>query len=176
MDSIAVHYPKEKIDVLFCTEVDSTEVKGNFTIPYYDSLYPLTVEDDAKPKIRIMALAKRDTKMTFTLREDLMSRGFPSMWVEARTSDGGAKLLVGGLYREWDSSGDKTIEGQFQRMRIFTEQLQNANDDCERVVVVGDINLCQLSWNNENYRYLFILFRSRPKIVRYIYHVMLSFN
>ena len=90
---------KEKVGVLFCTEVDADDVLNNFSIPQHDTFYPMTNKEEAAPKIRILAVAKRGTDVTLSFREDLMTCDYPSLWVEARSKEG-TKFIIGGLYRE----------------------------------------------------------------------------
>ena len=49
---------KEKIDVLFCTEVNAMNVVNNFNINDYETHYPLTNKSEKEQKIRILAVSK----------------------------------------------------------------------------------------------------------------------
>ena len=143
----------EKISLMFLTETDSEFIiRDNFNIQNYTTFYPKKEEEDEIDNVRIVCLARNDTDVKFKLRPDLMSSQFSSIWVECRTSSS-KKYLMGGCYREWTKNGDDSIEGQKARLHILLDQIGEASRECERVLIVGDMNLCSEKWNEKNYRY-----------------------
>ena len=45
-------------------------------------------------------MTKENNLITITVREELMSTEFPSIWLEIKTTHR-VPLVVGGIYREW---------------------------------------------------------------------------
>ena len=88
----------EKIDIIFVTEIDLTDIRGNFNIPNYTTFYPLEDTTKNDEKIRVICLARNNSTISYILRNDLMTPDESSIWVEARSKEG-AKFLVGGFYR-----------------------------------------------------------------------------
>ena len=112
-------------------------------IAWYDTYYQLSNDDN--PSSRIIGLSRTNTTTKFKLRPDLMSVNTSTIWIEARMN-AQTKFLICEFYQEWTHRGDGSIE----RAEDFAEQIQRAHDECARVVIVGDANLCNESWNDKN--------------------------
>ena len=140
----------EDISVMFFTETDSRSIRDNFKIQNYDTFYP--PKADAKDKIRIVCIARKDPAIQFKMRSDLMSSRFASIWIECKTAIN-KKILIGGCYREWTYGGDDSINGQKERLNIFIEQINKACDENDKVLILGDMNLCTKKWDDNNFRY-----------------------
>jgi len=140
---------KEVVDVMFLTEVDSRTIHGNFNIENYDTHYQ-KIENGKKT--RIVCLTKAGSDITFVARPELMSKLFPSIWIEARMANK-KKYMICGFYREWAPDKIGTIEAQAERINILTEQISRAANMSEKVIIIGDANLCMDQWDDDKYRY-----------------------
>ena len=54
-----------------------------------------------------------------TIKTNLMSSDFPSIWLEHRDARS-HPTLIAGFYREWTRNGLNSVESQIERMEIFT--------------------------------------------------------
>ena len=81
--------------------------------------------------------------------EALMSTEFPSIWVEYRNLKE-AKYLIGGFYRVWSKDGLNSEADQLKRLQIFTHQINLATEKCERLIILGDANVCSIKWADPN--------------------------
>ena len=90
--------------------------------------------------------------MVGTVRDDLMSDKFSSIWLELGLP-GKKKFLVCQLYREWQYMGQvdndsRTIPQQMARWLMFLDQWERALGSGKEVIVMGDTNLDHLKFNN----------------------------
>ena len=45
------------------------------------------------------------------------------------------------------------MKGQIDRMKIFSKQIEKANEkECD-MIILGDVNLCTTKWKNEDFTY-----------------------
>ena len=86
-----------------------------------------------------------------TIRHDLMSEAIATLWLQVTRSDG-RRVLMCGVYREWDHEGRNSMSDQSERLDVLTTQLDKGTLDSKSVVVLGDINLCSNQWNEPSYR------------------------
>ena len=80
-----------------------------------------------------------------------MSDKIPTIWIEIPKLDGG-KILMCGHYREWDHSGEKSIDDQLQRIRVLIDQVERAIEETRHVLIIGDMNMCSKKWDDGDYR------------------------
>ena len=75
---------KEKIDILFLTETDTSKIESenDYVMNGYKTILPL--RDDRSDKIIIMLLIKESIASEFKISVDLMSPNFPSIWLEKK--------------------------------------------------------------------------------------------
>ena len=111
-----------------------------------------------------MIVLVRDYLMNIvTVRKDLMSEDFPSIWLNL-TSHTGSKLLCGLFYHLWqDTASSTSLNDQTSRLEIFLEQLERAANQCKHVVVLGDANIDVNRYDDPTYQLRLIadLYRSR---------------
>ena len=136
----------KNISVMFFTETDSESIRGNFNIKDYDTFYP------ANDNVRVVGIARKEPGVQFKMRDDLMSSRFASIWIECITTTS-KKFLICGCYREWTVDGDDSINGQKERLNIFIDQINRACEENEKVLILGDMNLCLKKWNEKEFRY-----------------------
>ena len=142
---------KERIDVVFLTECDIRHIgeKNPYNIEGYKTFYPLIENDESK--IRIIGLVQEDLAQYMMIRHDLMSEAIATLWLQVTRSDG-RRVLMCGVYREWDHEGRNSMSDQSERLDVLTMQLDKGTLDSKSVVVLGDINLCSNQWNEPSYR------------------------
>ena len=85
-----------------------------------------------------------------SIRTDLMSNKFVSIWLEVKTSHI-QTTLVSGFYREWTFEGDNSQECQVKRMLNFVSQIEKAASCNNRILITGDANLCSEKWKSDKY-------------------------
>jgi hypothetical protein len=123
----------ECLDIISISEADlyyQTEpprIDGFKSIP--------TKRSSPHQKVRLLTLVKNSVANDITVRLDLMSEDFPSVWIEVQG------LLVGSIYREWGKLQDSKLE-------ILLGQIQAASSSKKDVIVMGDFNIDQLKWDN----------------------------
>ena len=87
----------ENLDVLFLTETDTQFSSAcSYNIKGFTTHVQLCEKDD--DIVRIIALTKDNCGVDFNLRNDLMSKAFPSIWIEVLDKFK-SKSLLGGFYR-----------------------------------------------------------------------------
>ena len=59
---------------------------------------------------------------------------------------------IGGFYREWSRDGCDSIPDQVKRIEVLTDQFDKASIISNRVIVLGDANLCSRKWNLEKFK------------------------
>ena len=119
---------------------------------------------------RILCFVKEDVEVKE--RTDLMSPHISSVWLEHKPSNG-KKILVCLTYREFnpctgDEEIDKTnVNEQLARFELFSQQVENAVQDCESIYIMGDMNVDINKWNDKDY-YL----KKSQKNIRHCYERM----
>ena len=116
----------------------------------YDLILSKTIENE-ELKISRIACYKHSS-MVGKVREDLMSSSFSSIWLELGLP-GKKKFLVCQLYREWQYMGQadrdsRSIPQQMVRWLMFLEQWERALASGKEVIVLGDVNLDHLKFDD----------------------------
>ena len=139
----------EELDVIVLTETDTKKINAqDYKISGYTT-HVQSVEGD-EDMVRVMALTKDNCGVDFELRTHLMSALFPSIWIEIKEKNG-SKTLLGGFYRQWSMEGKLTVPEQVNQMELFSQQIREAANSQEKIIITGDANLCADSWLRENY-------------------------
>ena len=75
----------EKLDVLFLNETDTLCLlkESDFAISGFVKILPL--RKNYKEKVRLICLVKEKLMNSITIRKDLMSTEFPSIWLELKS-------------------------------------------------------------------------------------------
>ena len=140
---------KENLDVLFLTETDTKRSNlANYSLQGYSTHFQMGDEDSSN--IRIVALVKDNSGIVFKLREDLMSKSFPSIWLEAEDKYR-SKSLFGGFYRQWSSNGKLAVPEQISQIELFVDQINEAANSSSKIIIMGDANLCSNKWGRDDY-------------------------
>ena len=136
------------IDILALQETDLKyyDDKSPFIIPGFVTFSNLVKSIDSKT--RLLIIAKENLKLS--LRNDLMSNNFCSIWLEVMAKK---RVIIGAFYREWnDGSNDKSIPHQQENLNVFLNQIESAaNVKTKAVVVLGDMNIDLNKVKNHNY-------------------------
>jgi hypothetical protein len=141
----------ENLDIISISETDlyyQTEpprIEGFKSIP--------TLRSSLKQKVRLMTLVKNSLADAITVRLDLMSEDFPSVWIEVQG------LLVGSVYREWGKLQNVKLE-------VLLDQIQAASSSNKNVIVMGDFNLDQLKWDNPEWPHFRLAERLRDVVAQ----------
>ena len=137
----------ENIDVIFITETDTKQIicEGDYRINGYKTVF----QERTNPNdwLRIVCLIKDSWVNKVTIREDLMTCDFPSIWLEIKEENCKPTVLAG-FYREWTQNGDNTEVAQVERIEKFCNQIDIANESECNMIIMGDANLCSHKWNN----------------------------
>ena len=67
-----------------------------------------------------------------------MTPEFPSIWLQSKNANG-KTTLIAGFYREWSQNGKDSEDDQ-----IFVKQIEAGSNITNRVLILGDANLCTL--------------------------------
>ena len=97
----------ENIDVIFLTETDTKCLckEEDYFIQGYKTILPNI--DTNCGLVRIIGLVKENLVPYIKIRTDLMSKEFPSIWIEYRADQNKKSLLMAGFYRVWTKDGEK---------------------------------------------------------------------
>ena len=136
-----------EVDIFFLTETDTKNAKS-FNLPGYTTMTQLCECESVI--VRIIALVKNNIGATIVERTDLMSKTFPSIWLEIQDKHK-SRTLVGGFYRQWSSDGKLTVPEQVSEMEEFCRQINSANSCSEKIIILGDANLCAEKWLEIDY-------------------------
>ena len=98
---------------------------------------------------RRIARKRKRTKCT-KVRQDIMSKDFPSILLEIERKNR-ANMIIGGFYREWTRHNNSSKESQMESMKVFTQQIIGATNSNKPTIMLGDANLCINKWENTNY-------------------------
>ena len=120
------------------------------TIDDYKVYFADTLKNPDLSVSRVSVFVHKDIQAK--LRPDLMSSKFSSVWLELGHQHQ-RKVLLCNLYREWqylNQSDDvsKSIPAQYERWSGFIDQWEMALNEGKEVLVVGDVNLDFLKFDN----------------------------
>ena len=143
---------QNKLNIVFLVETDTNAVNNetDFKIRGFKTVIQNKKED--KQQTRIICLIDESISNQITIRKDLTSPNFPSLWVELDNVQG-VNTICGGFYREWAPRGDDTIEAQVRSMEVFTSQIENAATENKNLIILGDANLCSEKWDSPTFKY-----------------------
>ena len=112
----------ENIDVLFLNETDSNQLQteSDFTITGVNTIFQK--REDNCEKVRLICLVKESLMTNFTVRQDLMSTDFPSIWLEVNETNK-QTVLLSGFYCEWNHKGNKSEASQVKCFEEFSNQI-----------------------------------------------------
>ena len=121
---------------------DLTKVK----IPKYDIIVSDTMKNSSLNYSRTVAYVHED--ISVNVRHDLMDQDVSSIWLSLGHKNQ-KKILVGGLYREWNllGGGNGSVDdpgspaAQLVRWNLLLEKWRAALEEDKEVVLLGDINL-----------------------------------
>ncbi len=96
---------------MFLVETDITMLNGkeDYKIEGYETILQKT--DQNMEKIRIIGLVEEEMRNITKVRTDLMTKEFPSIWLEITRSKQ-KNLLICGFYREWTRNGNNSENEQ----------------------------------------------------------------
>ena len=120
----------------------------DFIIPGYTTI--LQKRENLGEKVSMFCLVKEKLMESMTIRKDLMSTIFPSIWLELK-SEGKPSVIIGGFYWEWTHNGLKTLPLQITGIKEFSKQIERAAEEGEQCVVMGDANLCYQKWRDDDF-------------------------
>ncbi|QQP53929.1 Hypothetical protein FKW44_006580, partial [Caligus rogercresseyi] len=137
---------RQDIDAAVITETEMAPSVDTFKTKGYVSFGPLGVG-----KRRIVTLVKTDLAMRSNakLRPDLMSSDVQTVWIELTLPT--YSVLVGGVYREWNSSEPGSVLTERDRLDVILDQAKSATGTSKRVLILGDFNLDTLRHNDRSY-------------------------
>ena len=103
--------------------------------------------------IRMICLVREEEIISgnIKLRPDLIENAFPSIWLELKQNHK-QNILIGGFYREWSNEGLLSLDKQLEAIKLFTKQIETADNEHKKINVVGDANLCSSKWNEEGFK------------------------
>ena len=130
----------------FKTVHDSEDVQ----IADYELFFSKTLKNPDLGISRVVCY--KHSSLVGSLRHDLMSDNFSSIWMELGLPRK-RKFLVCQLYREWQYIGQpdnssRTIPVQLERWLLFLNQWERALDSGKEVIVMGDCNLDFFKFDN----------------------------
>ena len=140
----------EKVNIMFLVETDLTMLNGkeDYKIEGYETI--LQKRDQNTEKIRIIGLVEEEMRNITKVRNDLMTKEFPSIWLEITRSKQ-KNLLICGFYREWTRNGNNSENEQSVRLKILINQMERATNEKKTIIMLGDANLCADQWDEETY-------------------------
>ena len=140
---------KEQADILFLNETDTMLDKSEcYTVQGFKTVLQ-KVNNVEGQKTQIIALIK-EGRGEILVRENLMNEKFPSIWIEVIEKQKGS-VLICSFYREWNSNGNISEESQIERLEILISQIELANTNEQKLILIGDLNLCSLKWRKQDY-------------------------
>ena len=151
-------------DILVLTETDNTNLSA-YKIDNFKIFLPTTSNPNSK--VRVMILVKEWLAPHVQLREDLMTEDFSSIWISISPFITGKRYNLCAFYREWNSNGNVSNSAQSERIQIFLEQIGKATVRNDRVLIMGDLNLCSNKWDDKNYPHKSLADEWRSGIAKY---------
>ncbi len=98
---------------------------------------------------RLLVLVKDSLHNQVRVREELMSPAIPSVWLDIAADNHITTACF--TYREWSPGGDKSKEAAHSALNTLISQIETASGGGRRVLVMGDLNLCQEKWDSLSY-------------------------
>ena len=103
---------------MFLTETDVVLTKQDeYKLQGFNTIFHNRESEDEK--IRIVALIDESIMTQITVKEDLMSTNFPSIWLELKTEHA-VPVAICGIYRQWSHKGDSTEAMQIKQIIELT--------------------------------------------------------
>ena len=165
-------------DVMFIMEANvfSGDPEHLLQIDRYTMEYPKTWINPSLKYARIIMLIKSD--LLYEVMEQHMEQDILSMWIKINIR-GRRKLVIGGLYREFrlirqdnDDTSDN-IAAQEDRWRRITEQWEAATAGADSVII-GDINLDFVQWENPAGRNINMIEKTKTTIGSDSFHQVVT--
>ena len=121
---------------MFLVETDITMLNGkeDYKIEGYETILQKT--DQNMEKIRIIGLVEEEMRNITKVRTDLMTKEFPSIWLEITRSKQ-KNLLICGFYREWTRNGNSSENEQSIRLKILINQMEQATNEKKNCHTAG---------------------------------------
>ena len=60
--------------------------------------------------------------------------------------------IIESCYREWNRNGLDSISDQVKRINILCDQFDKATLLTNRIIILGDMNLCSRKWNQDKFK------------------------
>jgi len=116
-----------KVNIMFLVETDITMLNGkeDYKIEGYETILQKT--DQNMEKIRIIGLVVEEMRNITKVKTDLMTKEFPSIWLEITRSKH-KNLLIWGFYQEWTRNGINSENEQLVRLKILINQMEQATN------------------------------------------------
>ena len=135
--------------ILFLTETDMVINKQeDYRLQGFNTIFHK--RETENEKVRMIALINESIENQITVKENLMSKDFPSIWLELKTNQA-VPIAICGIYRQWSHNGDATEKMQVKQIEELAKQIDIACETYEKVVITGDVNLCSSKWEDTNY-------------------------
>ena len=124
---------------MFLTETDTKNLRKeeDYTVKGYCTYFPERHNNESK--IRIICLINEAMSNQVKIRRDLMSKDFPSIWVE-HTIPNKKPTLFMGFYRQWTHLNLSKEEAESNGIAILTEQIFKASTEIKNKVLMGDVS------------------------------------
>ncbi len=128
---------------MFLVETDITMLNGkeDYKIEGYETILQKT--DQNMEKIRIIGLVEEEMRNITKVRTDLMTKEFPSIWLEITRSKQ-KNLLICGFYREWTRNGNSSENEQSVRLKILINQMEQATNE-KKLSYCWEMQICVLT-------------------------------
>jgi hypothetical protein len=114
---------QNNLGILFLVETDTLAINTEVDYKLLGFKTIIQNKKDNSTPTRIISLVNEKLSNEVTIRMDLTSTEFPSLWIELENNCG-SNIICGGFYREWVPQGKKTIEAQVEAMCAFTYQIE----------------------------------------------------
>ena len=143
---------ENSLDIVFLAETDTTAVnnENDYLIAGFKTL--VQNKKETSSPTRIICLINERLKNSVSIRNDLTSTEFPSLWLEIENA-ASKNIICGGFYREWAPGGLRTTPAQIEAILCFTNQIERATHENKTVIIVGDANLCSDKWNSPTFQH-----------------------
>ena len=170
----------QRPDIIFITEANIFSEDPNYSlkIDNYNLELPLTLSNNKLKYARIAVLLKQD--LNYELLPQHMEGDISSIWLKIHRK-GKKKLIVGGLYREFqyirqsEADTHADIEDQNDRWRRILIQWMEATAGSESVIV-GDCNLDYNLWETPPVRHTNMIENMKSTIGSSGYHQVIVGN
>ena len=85
--------------MLFLTETDMViNRQDDYRLPGFNTIFQKRETENGK--VRIVALIEESVESQITVKENLMSTNFPSIWLELKSKHA-VPVAICGIYRQW---------------------------------------------------------------------------